>query len=83
MEKFRAAPLRDVALTAPSFHSGAVWSLSEAEQIMGDPQLGANLDAGEMEAILAFLRPLAGEQPEVVLSTLPRRQGGTPRPSAF
>lgn len=32
---FRAAPLRNVALTAPYFHSGQVWDLKEAVAIMG------------------------------------------------
>src|SRR5690606_6080524 len=37
---FRAAPLRNVALTAPYFHSGEVWDLPEAVAIMGSSQLG-------------------------------------------
>ncbi|MFH4210045.1 cytochrome C biogenesis protein CcsA, partial [Acinetobacter baumannii] len=32
---FRAAPLRNVALTAPYFHSGQVWELKDAVAIMG------------------------------------------------
>lgn len=33
---FRAAPLRNVALTAPYFHSGQVWELKDAVAIMGN-----------------------------------------------
>ncbi len=43
---FRAAPLRNVALTAPYFHSGQVWDLEDAVAIMGNAQLGKQLDAG-------------------------------------
>lgn len=31
---FRAAPLRNVAVTAPYFHSGSVWKLQDAVTIM-------------------------------------------------
>ena len=40
---FRAAPLRNVALRAPYFHSGQVWSLKQAVGIMGADQLGIKL----------------------------------------
>src|SRR5690606_17836345 len=37
---FRAGPLRNIALTAPYFHSGEVWDLEQAVAIMGSSQLG-------------------------------------------
>ncbi|MBP1804653.1 cytochrome-c peroxidase [Rubellimicrobium aerolatum] len=80
---FRAAPLRNVALTAPYFHSGKVWSLPEAVHIMGAAQLGANLEAGDVDAIVAFLQSLTGEQPQVGMPVLPARAAGTPRPEGF
>ncbi|WP_210526568.1 cytochrome-c peroxidase [Rubellimicrobium arenae] len=80
---FRAAPLRNVALTAPYFHSGAVWSLPEAVHIMGTAQLGADLSAPEVDDIVAFLRSLTGEQPAVEVPVLPARAGGTPHPQGF
>ena len=43
---FRAAPLRNVALRAPYFHSGQVWSLKQAVGIMGADQLGIKLTEG-------------------------------------
>jgi cytochrome c peroxidase len=80
---FRAAPLRNVALTAPYFHSGAVWSLPEAVHVMGTAQLGANLTAEEVDTIVAFLNGLTGEQPAVIHPILPSRTGGTPHPDQF
>ena len=37
---FRAGPLRNVALRAPYFHSGQVWSLKQAVAIMGAANSG-------------------------------------------
>ena len=77
---FRAAPLRNVALTAPYFHSGAVWSLEEAVAIMGRSQLGAELNAEEVSQITAFLESLTGKQPHVDYPLLPPSTADTPRP---
>jgi cytochrome c peroxidase len=68
---FRAAPLRNVALTAPYFHSGQVSDLKEAVAIMGSSQLGANLTSDEIEAITEFLHTLTGKIPSVQVPTLP------------
>jgi cytochrome c peroxidase len=78
---FRAAPLRNIALTAPYFHSGVVWSLEEAVAVMSVSQLGADLNDDEIDAIVAFLHTLTGEQPEVVHPTLPVRGNETPLPN--
>lgn len=77
---FRAAPLRNIALTAPYFHSGVVWSLEEAVAVMSVSQLGADLSDQDIRAIVAFLHTLTGEQPEVVHPVLPVRTDATPRP---
>lgn len=77
---FRAAPLRNIALTAPYFHSGVVWSLEEAVAIMGTSQLGTDLSEEQISDITAFLRTLTGEQPEVVHPVLPQRTDSTPLP---
>ena len=58
---FRAAPLRNVALTAPYFHSGKVWSLEEAVKIMANAQLGTELAEEQAQDITAFLGTLTGE----------------------
>lgn len=78
---FRAAPLRNIALTAPYFHSGEVWSLEEAVALMGTSQLGTELNENEVKSITAFLHTLTGEQPKVEYPTLPASTADTPKPS--
>jgi len=77
---FRAAPLRNVALRAPYFHSGQVWSLEQAVAVMGDAQLGEKLTDEETKLIVAFLKTLTGEQPRVELPILPVRTNDAPKP---
>jgi len=78
---FRAAPLRNVALRAPYFHSGQVWSLKQAVGVMGSAQLGAKLSDKEEDDIVAFLGALTGELPDIQYPTLPVRTDATPQPS--
>ncbi len=78
---FRAAPLRNIAVTAPYFHSGAVWDLKTAVAIMATSQLGADLNDDEIEAITAFLGSLTGEVPQIVYPILPPETATTPHPS--
>lgn len=54
---FRAAPLRNVALTAPYFHSGQVWELKDAVAIMGNAQLGKQLAPDDVENIVLPAQP--------------------------
>lgn len=77
---FRAVPLRNVALTAPYFHTGKVWDLEQAVAIMGTSQLGKELSNDEVGAITAFLNTLTGEQPRVEMPMLPVSTAKTPRP---
>lgn len=77
---FRSAPLRNVALRAPYFHSGAVWTLEEAVDVMAKDQLGVTLAPDENVAIVAFLGALTGDQPKVSYPVLPARTKDTPRP---
>lgn len=79
---FRASPLRNVAVTAPYFHSGKVWSLKVAVQIMAESQLGEELSDEEANAMVAFLESLTGAVPEVTLPVLPPETQSTPRPVA-
>lgn len=79
---FRVAPLRNVALTAPYFHSGKVWDLKQAVAIMGTTQLGEELKAEEVDLLVAFLNSLTGKVPEVVLPILPAKTATTPRPAS-
>jgi cytochrome c peroxidase len=77
---FRAAPLRNIALTAPYFHSGQIWDLEEAVAVMGTSQLGAHLTDEESASIAEFLSSLTGEQPKVDYPILPLETADTPRP---
>lgn len=78
---FRAAPLRNVALRAPYFHSGQVWTLQEAVGIMSEVQLGAELTEKETNDIVAFLNSLSGRLPKIEYPILPTRTKETPPPS--
>lgn len=77
---FKAPSLRNIELTAPYFHSGTVWELERAVEVMGAAQLGRELAPGERDAIVAFLRSLTGEQPRVEVPILPPHTDETPRP---
>lgn len=77
---FRASPLRNIELTAPYFHSGAVWSLEEAVAVMGTAQLGTELNDDEVKSIVAFLKTLTGDIPEVTYPVLPPSTADTPKP---
>lgn len=77
---FRSPALRNIALTAPYFHSGKVWSLEDAVAIMGSSQLGVQLSADEGAKITSFLESLTGEQPVITHPVLPPSTATTPRP---
>jgi cytochrome c peroxidase len=79
---YRASPLRNVAVTAPYFHSGKVWDLKQAVAIMGTSQLGAELKPDEVGQITAFLISLTGRPPEITYPVLPPETDRTPRPTA-
>lgn len=79
---FRAAPLRNIALTAPYFHSGKVWDLSVAVEIMAESQLGEALAPEETAQMVAFLESLTGTLQPITLPVLPAETSATPRPTA-
>ena len=79
---FRASPLRNIAMTAPYFHSGKVWDLSVAVQIMAESQLGEELKPEETAQLVAFLESLTGTIPPVTVPVLPAETSATPRPTA-
>jgi cytochrome c peroxidase len=58
---FRVPSLRNVAVTAPYFHNGAVASLPEAVDIMARVQLGRQLPGEDLFLIVRFLETLTGE----------------------
>jgi cytochrome c peroxidase len=61
---FKVEQLRNVAVTPPYFHDGSVADLHDAVRIMAKLQLGRDLNAEEIEDIVAFLGSLTGEVPE-------------------
>jgi cytochrome c peroxidase len=77
---FKAPTLRNVALTPPYFHSGKVWTLTDAVAVMGSAQLGVHLNDDEEGKIVAFLGALTGRQPRVEYPILPPQADSTPRP---
>ncbi|HHC29733.1 MAG TPA: cytochrome C peroxidase, partial [Rhodobacterales bacterium] len=79
---FRASPLRNIALTATYFHSGKVWDLQVAVEIMAESQLGEELTGEEADKIVAFLDSLTGKLPEITTPVLPPETATTPRPTA-
>lgn len=60
---FKVPSLRNVVLTAPYFHDGSAETLEQAVLVMGRYQLGRDISAQEVAAIVAFLKTLTGELP--------------------
>ena len=77
---FKVPTLRNIALTAPYFHSGQAWDLRQAVAVMGASQLGIQLSSDDIDKITAFLDGLTGEQPKVTYPVLPPSVGATPQP---
>lgn len=77
---FKVPTLRNIALTPPYFHSGAVRDLKDAVAIMGTAQLGEELDEQQVADITAFLESLTGDQPKVTYPILPPGTAKTPLP---
>lgn len=69
--RFRVPTLRNVALTAPYFHNGAVQELDEAVRVMAKVQLNRDLSSEEVTKLVAFLQSLTGEAPKIKPPTLP------------
>lgn len=72
--------LRNITETAPYFHNGATYSLSETVDIMAQTQLGMELNSKEIDSIITFLGSLEGEKPEIIYPTLPKSTSKTPNP---
>ncbi len=69
--KYRVPTWRNVALTAPYFHNGAVKTLDEAVRVMAKTQLNKTLKDDEVKDIVAFLGALSGPFPEQKIPRLP------------
>jgi cytochrome c peroxidase len=81
--KFKVPTLRNVEMTYPYFHDGAVDTLPEAVDIMGRLQLGKKFTEAENAQIVAFLKTLTGDQPQFTLPILPPSSDKTVRPTPF
>jgi cytochrome c peroxidase len=68
---WRVPSLRNVGITAPYFHNGAVSELDEAVRIMAKTQTGRVLTKEESKDIAEFLRSLTGVLPKQTLPQLP------------
>ena len=73
MHAFKVPSLRMAALTAPYLHDGTAKTLRDAVDAMFTFQLGLEAPDEHKEAIVAFLRTLPGEHPE--LGESPRNAG--------
>ena len=80
---FKVPTLRNVELTYPYFHDGAYWSLEEATDVMARLQLGRQLSDDEIGNVVAFLKTLTGDQPDLRMPILPPSTNDTPRPQPF
>jgi len=80
---FKVPTLRNVELTYPYFHDGAADTLGQSVEVMGRIQLGRRYSADEIAKIVAFLKTLTGDQPEVTIPLLPPSSDRTPRPEPF
>ena len=72
---WKVPTLRNIAITAPYFHNGAVPTLGEAVRVMAKVQLNQDLTDGQVADIVAFLDALTGEFPEQPLPQLPPTAG--------
>lgn len=72
--------LRNINLTAPYFHNGAVWSIEESIKMMGEIQLGVDISDEEAEKISKFFDSLTGRMPAVIYPILPASTNQTPKP---
>ncbi|WP_456480016.1 cytochrome-c peroxidase [Nautilia sp.] len=63
---YKVPTLRNIALTAPYFHSGITYELYEAVQIMAYHNLGFKLPKKDAKSIVAFLKTLTGKKPAIM-----------------
>jgi cytochrome c peroxidase len=74
---WRVPTLRNIVLTAPYFHNGAVPTLAEAVRVMAKVQLNKTVTEEQVTDIVAFLDGLTGEFPEQTFPRLPGTPGNT------
>ena len=72
--------LRNITETAPYFHNGQIWSLTEAIKEMGSVQLGITISDEDASKILTFLKTIKGEKPVITYPQLPESNLDTAKP---
>jgi cytochrome c peroxidase len=72
--------LRNITETAPYFHNGQIWSLSDAVKEMGSIQLGIVITDTEATQIVTFLKTLKGIKPTISYPQLPESSIDTAKP---
>lgn len=77
---FKVPTLRNVALTAPYFHTGSEQDLGKVITVMASAQLGKALTPMETKRIAAFLGTLTGDHPQVMQPRLPVSDARSPLP---
>jgi cytochrome c peroxidase len=77
---FKVPTLRNIALTAPYFHTGSEQDLAKVVDVMATVQLGQTLSKPETAQIVAFLNALTGDQPRIVHPQLPASDAKSPLP---
>ncbi|MCD6666873.1 MAG: c-type cytochrome, partial [Hydrogenophaga sp.] len=80
---FKVPTLRNVELTYPYFHDGEAATLTQAVDLMGRLQLGREFSKDENAKIVAFLKTLTGQQPQIAMPILPPSTDKTPKPRPF
>lgn len=75
--------LRNVALSAPYFHNGEIWTLEDAVKQMGSVQLGIKITDEEAKSIVNFLNSLTGEMPKITYPMFPKSTKDTPKPEFY
>ena len=73
---WRVPSLRNIVNTAPYFHNGSVSDLHQAVRIMADVQF-KNYDVSDkgVDDIVAFLKTLTGQYPQITLPEIPDTPG--------
>ena len=77
---YKVPTLRNIALTAPYFHTGSEQDLAKVIDVMARAQLGKSLTPSEIAQIQAFLGTLTGDHPQVIEPRLPASDARSPLP---
>jgi cytochrome c peroxidase len=80
---FKVPTLRNVEYTYPYFHDGEARTLEESVDIMGRLQLGRQYSEQELDQIVAFLKTLTGDMPQLSMPILPPSSNATPAPNPY